>query len=172
MGFRSGKESFFPGDYKYLLPPQILLLIIHTHTRTNRLNQKEFIMETQSESSLYTKQILSSSTVTSHDFQLFSPTFRHVHISNLVLNLINVCTAWINSTLATTHQLLNSREHIFCGLKKEKLTTEMTGKEAEDNTEQHQQLHVALLNEENAHQCCSLFVFLSMLQKWNLLNNK
>lgn len=35
----------------------------------------------------------------------------------------------------------------------------MTGKEAEDNTEQHQQLHVALLNEENAHQCCSLFVF-------------
>lgn len=33
----------------------------------------------------------------------------------------------------------------------------MTGKEAEDNTEQHQQLHVALLNEENAHQCCRVF---------------
>lgn len=41
----------------------------------------------------------------------------------------------------------------------------MTGKEAEDNTEQHQQLHVALLNEENAHQCCSLFVFFIYVAK-------
>lgn len=172
-GIQVWKRELFPRGLQIpAASSNIIVNYSHTHTRTNRLNQKEFIMETQSESSLYTKQMLSSSTVTSHDFQLFSPTFLHVHISNLVLKLINVCTAWINSTLATTHQLLNSREHIFCGLKKEKLTTEMTGKEAEDNTEQHQQLHVALLNEENAHQCRSLFVFLSMLQKWNLLNNK
>lgn len=98
-------------------------------------------MATQTESSLYTKQMLPVDDELSHHM-IHSYFHQHFYMYTYQTRSYYLII-WVNSSF---------QKNIFLGgFKKEKLTAEVTGKEAEDNAEPHQQLHVVLLNQENAH---------------------